>query len=286
MPENKIIENRLAQYKIHSKQDELNALKEIFQEIALSALSRTEFFKQAGFQGGTCLRIFYGLQRFSEDLDFALKGFNPTFNWEPFLHKIHIEFESYGLNLEIKNRSETEGSVRKAFLKEDSFGQVLNLSYTRDVSDVQKILIKLEVDTNPPSGSEYDAKLLDFPIPSSVTLHSLDSLFSGKCHALLCRPYCKGRDWFDFIWYVTQKIQINLVLLKNALYQSGPWQTQNISVNKNWLLDVLSQIISNIDWNSAREDVKKFLRPREQEMLSLWNKDFFAIYLDKLDSYL
>jgi len=286
MTSNIIIENKLKEYNIQSKQDELNALKEIFQEIALGALSRTDFFKYAGFQGGTCLRILYGLPRFSEDLDFIFKKTNRQFVWEPLLSRIKTEFASYSLNLETKERQKADASIKTAFIKDDSFGQILNLSYQGSVSDMQKIQIKLEIDTDPPMGSEFESKYLDFPYPFSVSLQDLNSLFAGKCHALLCRVYTKGRDWFDFLWYVSRKTSLNLNFLQNALMQTGPWQDQILSINKDWVINELRAKIISINWEMARKDVERFLKPTEFENLKLWSTDLFLHYLEKLEHYL
>lgn len=283
---NVIIENKLKEYNIQSKQDEINALKEIFQEIVLCALSRTDFFKYAGFQGGTCLRILYGLPRFSEDLDFILKAPNAHFAWTPLLHSIQTEFLSYNLNLEAKERNSANAAIKTAFLKEDSFGKILNLSYKRNVSDIQKIQIKLEIDTNPALGSEFESQYLDFPFPFTISLQSFPSLFSGKCHALLCRAYTKGRDWFDFIWYVSRKTSLNYVFLQNALIQTGPWKNQNITIDKTWLIKNLKEKILSTDWNSAKKDVENFLRPAELQSINIWSQNFFLNYLNRLEGYL
>ncbi len=280
---NIILENRLKQYTLQSKQDELNALKEIFQEIALAALSRTDFFKYAAFQGGTCLRILYGLPRFSEDLDFVLLKTDPNFQWSLFLKTMQLEFEAYGLHLEATDRSKADIAIKKAFLKERSFGQSLTLSYPRNTSDTQSIQIKLEIDINPPEGSAFEVKYLDFPYPFSLTLQDRPSLFAGKCHALLCRKYVKGRDWFDFIWYVTQKTPINYDLLEQALYQTGPWEKQPVGTfSKDWVFEQLHAKIFSVDWIDAKKDVAQFLKPREAESLPLWNKDFFLHYCEQL----
>ncbi len=280
---NPILENRLKQYTLQSKQDELNALKEIFQEIALAALSRTDFFKYAAFQGGTCLRILYGLPRFSEDLDFILLKKNPNFQWSLFLKTMQLEFEAYGLHLEATDRSKVDTAIKKAFLKERSFGQSLTLSYPLNTSDTHNIQIKLEIDINPPEGSTFEVKHLDFPYPFSLTLQDRPSLFAGKCHALLCRKYVKGRDWFDFIWYVTQKTPINYKLLEHTLYQAGPWEKQPVGTfSKNWISEQLHAKILNIDWTEAQQDVARFLKPREAESLKLWSTAFFIHYWEQL----
>src|SRR3989344_2253098 len=218
-----IIQERLEAYKCQSKNEELHAVKEIAQEIALAGLARTDFFKHAAFQGGTCLRICHGLPRFSEDLDFILmKG--GSFSWPLYLQQLPTEFSVYGLHLDIHDRSEAKGNVKWAFLKENSFGRVLSFQYPRRVSDTQVIRIKLEIDTNPPLGSQFESKIVTFPFPYSVITQDLPSLFAGKCHALLCRPYVKGRDWYDFLWFISHRVSVDIELLKTAVKQIGPWQ--------------------------------------------------------------
>jgi len=271
----KIIEERIREYNPTGKEEELNAFKEIAQEIVLSGLSRADFFKYAAFQGGTCLRIVHGLNRFSEDLDFVLFQPNLDFKWNQFFHEIDLEFSGYGLRLEVKDRSKAEDTVKKAFLKEHSFGQVLKLIYERTRSDVQVVNIKLEIDTNPPAGSHFETKIIRFPEPFSIVVQDLPSLFAGKIHALLCRDYIKGRDWFDFVWYTSKKIEVNLSNLQNALIQQGPWKGTDLSINKNWVDEQLRKKIENIDWNIAKRDVQPFLRGRQLRTLDLWSKDFF-----------
>ncbi len=208
-------------------------MKEIYQEIALSALARSDFFKLAAFQGGTALRIVHQLQRFSEDLDFVLLTQHESFQWEPYLKVIELEFKSLGIVLGIKDRADAKGGT--AFLKEDSFARILELTYDRLPSDEQKITIKLEVDTLPPEGSGFENAVLTYPYPFSILIQDLPSLFASKCHALLCRKYEKGRDWFDFLWYLLKKVPVNDFLLKNALYQAGPYKKKDIPCNKKWL---------------------------------------------------
>lgn len=277
----KIIEDRLNQYKPGNKREELNAFKEIAQEILLMALSRANFFKQGAFQGGTCLRILYGLERFSEDLDFILFEKNSEFKWSHYFNEIQLEFESYGLAIEIKDRSELTGSIKKAFLKNDSFGKVISLHYERNRADTQSITIKLEIDTHPPQASEFENKLLDFPAPFAVISQSLPSLFAGKLHALLCREYVKGRDWFDFTWYISRGVGVNYSFLENALKQLGPWQNQALEVDKKWLVHHLKEKIAILDWEAAKNDVRNFLKPREQASINLWDQNFFLHFVDK-----
>ena len=276
-----IIRQRLKSYDCQSKNEEFHAIKEIAQEIALAGLARTDFFKHAAFQGGTCLRICHNSRRFSEDLDFIMnKG--GLFSWSTYLKQIPNEFKAYGLHLDIQDKSDASGNVKMAFLKENSFGKVLSLRYARTTADSQIIRIKLEIDTNPPLGSLFESMVISFPFPYSVVTQDLPSLFGGKCHALLCRKFVKGRDWFDFLWFVSHGIIVNLELLKNALEQMGPWQGNKLDLNMQWLKHALKERIKIIDWNKAAQEVLPFLKQKEADQLNYWNKDFFNQFVDKM----
>jgi hypothetical protein len=279
-----IIQQKLFAYQCQTVLDQENALKEIAQEIALMALSRAGFFRIAAFQGGTCLRILYGLERFSEDLDFVLEKADKNFDWGKYINTMQEEFSAYGYTLEITDRTAVEKAVKSVFLKADSQGGMLILKDLR--THKPKLKIKLEIDTHPPEGSIYELKYLDFPLPYSVKTQDLPSLFAGKCHALLCRDYVKGRDWYDFVWYVSRQVPINFSLLNHAIAQAGPWKGTNITVTPTWFLHELKIKITTIDWRVAKQDVAKFLRPREMTTLDLWSEDFFLSRLEKLSSYL
>jgi len=278
----KMIQDRLNSYNCKSQIEEEQALREITQEVALAALGRTDFFKHAVFQGGTCLRIFYGLNRFSEDMDFILKELNPHFELKPHLHALADELTAYGYNIEVADRSKMDVNVCKAFLKDDSIGKVLQLNYGGQIGPLRKIRIKFEVDTNPPSGSELEIKYHDFPFVSTVVVQNKPSLFAGKVHALLCRNYLKGRDWYDFLWYTSQGFGINYPLLSAALNQQGPWQGQDVQVDLNWCLNKLDHTIRLMDWKATALDVLRFVRVVEQPSLDLWSKDLFLAQLEKL----
>ncbi|HEV3270218.1 MAG TPA: nucleotidyl transferase AbiEii/AbiGii toxin family protein [Candidatus Rhabdochlamydia sp.] len=277
-----IIQEKLKSYTPHSKREELSALKEIYQEITLAGLARTDFFKLAAFQGGTALRIVHQLQRFSEDLDFVLLA-PDEFQWEAYLKAIELEFKSLGVILEIKDRADAKGMIKTAFLKEDSFARILELTYDRLPSDEQKITIKLEVDTLPPEGSGFEDVFLTYPYPFSILIQDLPSLFAGKCHALLCRKYEKGRDWFDFLWYLLKKVPINYLLLKNALYQSGPYKGKDIPSSKKWLYKEFKKKIAAMDWKIAQRDVENFLRLEERKFVENWNAEFFQKQIKKIE---
>lgn len=280
----RMIQDRLDGYACRSGLEEEQALREITQEIALAALGRTDFFQKAAFQGGTCLRIFYGLHRFSEDLDFAVQTPGRSFSLAPYLDDVAREVRAYGYELELDDRSNVERAVQIAFLKDDSLGSLLRLNDKPASGPLRKLRIKLEVDTNPPGGAALETKYLDFPFPSAVCVFDLPSLFAGKLHALLCREYLNGRDWYDFIWYTSRKTRANYVLLAAALKQMGPWKGQNLSVDRTWCVEQLRAKIESTDWRQAREDVRRFLKPGELPSLDLWGREFFTAQAEKLAS--
>lgn len=273
---NEIIQQRLDQAGAANANEEEQALKEIIQEIGLYALWRAGFFAVAAFQGGTSLRILHGLPRFSEDLDFLLLEPAPEFDWSPYLEKLLGVFEEYGVKCEALPRGSVEKAVRAAEIKDNSVLNQLHLSFYKGHAD-RKLRIKLEIDVNPPAGSDYDYTYLNFPTDFEVCHQDLSSNFALKTHALLCRGFLKGRDWYDFGWYIRQRVSPNLPLLKNALVQAGPWQGQDgLVVDMDWLKAALQEKIDSIDWDAAASDVAPFLTVAEQESLKLWGARFFG----------
>ena len=277
----RMIQDRLDGYDCRSTLEEEQSLREITQEIVLAALGRTDFFQKAGFQGGTCLRIFHGLNRSSEDLDFALKTPDSTFGLRPYLDVLAKELTAYGYGLEIDDRSRADRAARTAFLKDDSLGHLLRLDYRPARGPWRKLRVKLEVDANPPGGAAVETKYLDFPFPSAVCVFDPPSLFAGKLHALLCREYLKGRDWYDFIWYTARRTRVNHELLASALAQMGPWKGQQLDIDRDWCLTQLRDTIEATDWTRTRQDVRRFVKPNEAPSLDLWSREFFLAQCDK-----
>src|SRR3990167_4344309 len=280
MAEN-IIDERLKAYTANTIEDEEHALKEILQEISLYGLSNANFFDKAIFHGGSALRILHGLPRFSEDLDFLLKNPNPHFEWEPYMDAIIATCKQYGVHPEITDKSRVNNTVKKMFLKDDSIGKIIDLSFVHHPG--KKLAIKFEIDTHPPEGSHWDIKFLEFPLDYSIVAQDLSSSFAGKCHALLCRKYIKGRDWYDFTWYVAKKIVPNFVFLEHALDQQGPWAKQKKIVTPAWFFNAMQQKIKSIAWDKAANDVSPFLSGQDKKTLSLWGIDFFIDKLNKLE---
>lgn len=277
-----IIKDKLREYKATNAIDEENATKEILQEIALYGLWRADFFDVALFQGGTSLRILYGLPRFSEDLDFLLRTPDPSFEWAPFLKILTGVFAQFGLKLEAIPKERMDGAVRQALLKNNSIANQLDLTFAT-FGRPRTIKIKLEIDTNPPPFSGEAVTFLDFPGDYEVRHQDLASNFALKIHALLCRGFLKGRDWYDFSWYVAKGVSPNLPHLKAALLQKGPWRgDENLTVSMDWLNQTLGAHIRSVDWNDAAEDVRRFLKPSELKALELWSAPFFEARLRKL----
>lgn len=274
-----IIQQKLEEYNAQSKEEELNALKEITQEVALYSLYKVGFFNEACFIGGTALRILHGLDRFSEDLDFSLIKPSTGFSLDTYLKKSLQEMNAYGYELSIDEKDLGDKNVQSRFLKDDSIKSVLTFKHAQDLRS--KIKIKIEIDTNPPKGAILKAQYVDFPIDFQVQSHDLPGLMSGKLHALLCRPFIKGRDWYDFTWYVSKGITPNYVQLTNALFQLGPWKGQDIKVDESFLRKELKKRIETLKWPEVASDVRKFLRPVKAETLNLWNEDFFKVKLEK-----
>lgn len=279
---NEIIQARLASYKPANDVEAENATKEIIQEIALYGLWRAKFFEVAVFQGGTSLRILHKLPRFSEDLDFMLLKSDPAFDWAPFLQILTETFEEYGLQPEAISKEQMDKRIRNAVIKDNSITNQLELSFGR--RDPRKILkIKLEIDVEPPAHSHDELTYLDFPVDFEIRHQDLASNFALKIHALLCREYLKGRDWYDFSWYVAQGIFPNLPHLEAALRQFGPWaDDETLVVNVEWFQTEMTKRIQSIDWDDAKKDVNRFLRPTEAESLKLWSSRFFESKLGKL----
>ncbi|OGT38694.1 MAG: hypothetical protein A3F11_03635 [Gammaproteobacteria bacterium RIFCSPHIGHO2_12_FULL_37_14] len=277
-----IIDERLKIYAPSTKEDEEHALKEILQEIAIYGLSNANFFDKAIFHGGTALRILYQLPRFSEDLDFLLKSPDSAFRWKPYMDAIIATFKQFGVHPEVTDKSRVDNTVKKMFLKDDSIGKIIDLTFIHQPG--KKLSIKFEIDTNPPPGSRLDLKFLEFPLDYSLVTQDLSSSFAGKCHALLCRDYIKGRDWYDFGWYIARKISPNFIFLEHALYQQGPWANQKITVTPLWFLEAMQQKIKSIDWVKAANDVRQFLNTQDKQSLNLWGVDFFMDKLNKLEN--
>ena len=284
---NNIIEQMLYKYDIKNTNDEINALKEIIQEIVLSGLSRGNFFNEAAFYGGTALRIFYNLDRFSEDLDFALLEPNKDFDISKYFNYIQKELKAYGINLNITTKEKSfDSNITSAFLKGDTLELILKFFPSEEEHKYNKILknlkIKLKVDINPPMGATYEDKYKLLPSPHQIKLYDKESLFAGKIHAILCRGWnnrVKGRDLYDYIFFLASDTKVNIELLKNKLIESN-YIIEKEKFNINELKKIIINKFEKIDYTKAVEDVKPFIKNIDN--LNLWNKEFFIEITNKL----
>ena len=279
----RVLNARLRDYAPANPVEQENVLQELMQHYVLSSLSRAGLFSEAMFHGGTCLRIVCGMNRISEDLDFLLKQHNPSFRWQDYLESVRKDCAQEGIPFEVQDKSQAGKAVQKAFLKTDSIGKILVLDLPFGRYRARKIRIKLEIDTNPPAGSTFTTSYITFPVTAPITTQSLESGFALKLHALLCRSYVKGRDWYDFVWYAARKTRPDLDLLRHALHQQGPWAGQQITVTMRWVQENMEAAIRRIDWTAARDDVQRFLPLREQEGLRAWSADFFFYHLARMN---
>lgn len=270
-----LFEKMLSGYTVETSTDLTNATRELMQEIALAGLYRGGFFDVAAFYGGTCLRIFYGLERYSEDLDFSLLTANQNFSLKPYFKSIETEFNALGIEIEITQKVKTsKTNVESAFLKQNS--PIYNLN----IQNNKQVKIKFEIDTNPPLGFTTENKLLVQPFSFFVNTYTLSDLFARKMYALLYRKWenrIKGRDWFDFEWYVRNKIELNLSHFSHRAYQSKHILSETIT--KQEFIEALVKKINTLDVNLAKNDVINFIK--DKKALDIWSRDYF-LHLTKL----
>ena len=277
---NNTLKQMIERYNPKNINEETNAIKEILQEIILCGLSRSNFFNKAAFYGGTSLRIFYGLNRFSEDLDFALIEPNPNFDLTEHFTYIKNEILSYGLNLDINYKKKTQDSnISSAFLKGDTKEVILTFFPNEDFKNLNNMLknikIKFEIDINPPMGATYEFKYKLLPSPHQIRLYDAPSLFAGKIHAIICRGWknrVKGRDLYDYVFYLSLNIKVNLTLIKNKLIESN-YISKNTNLTINKLKEILNEKFKEIDYENAKEDVFPFIS--DNNSLDIWSSEFF-----------
>lgn len=266
MSTNEIFNQMLSAYDLATEQQRRNATFEVNQQIILAGLYNGGFFNEAAFYGGSCLRIFHGLQRFSEDMDFSLLAPNESFDFTQYFQPIIDQFAIVGREVEIKKKDKKSfGKVESAFLKDNT--DVYDITFQTEKS----IKIKIEVDTQPPLKFNTEQKLLLLPESFMTRCFTLPDLFAGKMHALVYRAWknrVKGRDWYDFEWYVRHNVPLDFTHLQERVRQFN-----HEEVRKEAFLDKLKERLATSDINQVKTDVMPFLRnPKE---LDIWSNDYF-----------
>jgi hypothetical protein len=273
-----MIKDWLESYKPMNKEEATHALREIMQEVALAGLHRSGFFEKAAFYGGTALRIFYGLDRFSEDLDFSLLEVNPDFSLTTHLDSLKKEFYALGMHVSIREKTKaTRTNIESAFLKSETIWKELVLEGIipqHGLGQTANLKIKMEVDIKPPLGFDTEEKLLLKPFSFYVKCFTLSDLFAGKMHVLLFRKWknnVKGRDWYDLEWYIKKGIPLNLNHLQLRAIDSGDWSQDNLSEKK--FFDLLNNRIETVDIKRVKEDIVRFVR--NPQNIDHWSKQYF-----------
>lgn len=276
----------LEQYKPKNNPEGEQALREIMQEVALAGLQRSGFFEQAAFYGGTALRIFHRLTRFSEDLDFSLLSVKPDFSFQPYLSGMLKEFAALGMQVSINEKNKTsKNNIDSAFLKANTTWKeiVLKGIIPQEKTALRpEIKIKLEVDTEPPLGFTTEEKLLLKPFSFYVKCFSLPDLFAGKMHALLFRKWknrVKGRDWFDLEWYIRNDISLHLEHFQLRAQDSGDWTKKGLS--KSQLIKMLNDKIDAVSFKAVKDDIVKFIP--DTRVLDIWSPAYFHDLVKKIN---
>ncbi len=273
-----MIKEWLESYNPANRDQATAALREIMQQVALAGLYRTGFYEKAAFYGGTALRIFYGLDRFSEDLDFSLLADDPEFSFKPYMDAIITEFKSQGMEVSVKEKEKKiQTNVESAFLRSETIWNELVLEGIvpeQGMKQIANIKIKIEVDKRPPSGFETEEKLLTQPFSFYVKCFGLPYLFAGKMHALLFRKWqnnVKGRDWYDMEWYIKKGVILSLSHFLYRAISSGDWNKDIITSAEFFRL--LNDKIDSVKMERVKEDVSRFIP--DPAKIAIWSPKYF-----------
>lgn len=250
-----------------------NAHYEVMQQVVLAGLARGGFFKEAAFYGGTCLRIFHGLKRYSEDMDFSLLQKNPDFKLENYFQSIIDEARVVGREVSITRKEKKNfGKVESAFLKDNT--DVYNLSFQTE----KTLKIKIEVDTLPPLEFQTEQKLLVQPTSFMTRCFTLPDLYAGKMHALVFRQWknrIKGRDWYDFEWYIRNGVPLDF---KHLQIRAKEFNDIDLTIEE--FQNLLRERLSSSDIQSVKADVEPFIINKQE--LDIWSNDYFLQLADRI----
>ena len=271
-----VFDKMFARYSSITKEEKQNATHEVMQEIVLAGLYKAGFFDRAAFYGGTCLRIFHGLQRFSEDMDFSLLQPDENFALEKYFDPIIAEFKALGKEVVINKKAKTkQTNVESAFLKENT--EIYDLQFTTE----KRIKIKIEVDTQPPPDFATEYQLLLLPFSIMTRCYSLPDLYAGKMHAFLFRNWqnrVKGRDWYDFEWYVRNNVTLDFNHLQKRTEQINAINEKNFTPEI--FKTMLKERIEKTNIETVKNDVRPFLKNLQE--IEIWSKEYFLQLADRI----
>ncbi len=270
---NNIFEQMLSRYEIVTDKDQRNAIYEVMQQITLAGLYRGGFFDKAAFYGGTCLRIFHKMERFSEDMDFSLLASDESFKLENYFQAIVEEFKTVGRDIVITKKDKNNfGKIESAFLKDDT--EVYDVVFQTEKS----FKIKIEVDTAPPMKFQTEQKLLLHPFSFMTRCFTLPDLYAGKMHALVFRTWknrVKGRDWYDFEWYVRNGIKLDFTHLQERIREFN-----GIEMDKEEFIKLLKERLVSTDIKMVKQDIEPFIK--NTDSIEIWSNDYFLQLADMI----
>lgn len=235
-----------------SPENNLNLVREYIQTYFLYIIYRKKYYQDMVFTGGTALRFVHKIRRFSEDIDFSLSARVKQIDFSAMMQDVLQEFKQAGYAIEIKTKNSL--AVHSALLKFSGILFETGLSPLKD----EKLLIKVEIDTRPPAGGIEEHTQITVPFMFYILHYELSSLLAGKVHALLCRKYTKGRDWYDLLWYLGnfKKLEPNFNMLNNAMIQT---EKEPLQFNQeNWKTEI-KKVVKTLNWVKVRDDVARFL---------------------------
>ncbi len=268
-----IFDEMVAAYNPQNATQKTNAQHQVMQQIVLAGLQKGGFFEHAAFYGGTCLRIFHGLPRFSEDMDFTLVEKNPAIHLENYFQPIREVFALTGKDVVITKKEKLHfGRVESAFLKEDT------AAYDIAFQTEKTIKVKIELDTNPPLLFDTEQKLMMQPYSTMIRCLTLPDLFAGKMHALVFRNWktrIKGRDWYDFEWYIRHNIPLHFAHLQERIREFNGQE-----VTRDEFMHLLRERLANANISQVKEDVLPFVNNPSE--LDIWSNEYFGLLADRL----
>ncbi len=284
---NDIVRAMIKKYSPKSKMEHERALREVLQEITLVGLWRGKFFEQAAFYGGTALRILYGLDRFSEDLDFTLLHPNPDFAWVRYTKSVVDELHAYGFEVELlEKKKRVDSAIKSAFLKTNTLESLLKIgvleSKLKGTHPEMLLRIKVEIDTDPTLGFSVQNHFIKAPIPVSISTVVESDLFASKLHAALYRAWknrVKGRDWYDIVWFIRRATPLNLAYLSKFM-QGNRVLPPNEKLTPSTLMHIFEKRLETLNIEDAKADVRPFLRDDSQ--LNEWSSDFFLYWFAQI----
>ncbi len=263
-----------------------NSLREVMQEITLYALSTSGFFSEASFYGGTALRLFHGLDRYSEDLDFSLREVSDTFDLSDYIEPLKDNFDHLGIDVDVGVKTKSfKSKMESAFVKGNTKALLIDICPDEKISGIyptDRIKVKFEVDTDPPAGAGFEKRFLLSPYPCEISTFDIGSLYAGKVHAILCRNWghrFKGRDLYDLVFYVSRNVSLNLESLRNRLVQTGTVD-EAAALTLGDVKGMLLRKMDEVDFELAKTDVIPFIR--DERSLSIWSREFFADVISRM----